>query len=125
MVETNVHFPADTSQLFDATRKAIEVSALLSEQQGSTQWRQFAHNIRGIKRELHVVQKLKSSTSKKPEKKALKDQAIKQAHRDYLAAVLIQFQRAVSTGSELGGSNPLLLNKLNHYCHVTYRKTYQ
>ncbi len=61
------------------------------------------------------MQKLKNSTSKKPEKKALKDQAIKQAHRDYLAAGLIQLQRAVSTGSELGGSNPLLLDKLNHY----------
>ena len=115
MVETNVHFPADTSQLFDATRKTIEVSALLAEQQGSTEWRQSAHNIRGIKRELRVVQKLKNSTSKKPEKKALKDQAIKQAHRNYLAAVLVQLQRAVSTGSKLGSSNPLLLEKLNHY----------
>ena len=73
MVETNVHFPADTSQLFDAIRKTIEVIATLSELQGSTEWRQFAHNIRGIKRALRVVQKLKNSTSQKPEKKALKD----------------------------------------------------
>ncbi len=115
VVETNVHFPADTSQLFDAIRKTIEVSATLSEQQGSTQWRQFTHNIRGIKRALRLVQKLKNSTSKKPEKKTLKEQAIKQAHRDYLVAVLMQLQRAVSTGAELGSSNPLLLNKLNHY----------
>jgi transposase, IS5 family len=115
VVETNVHFPADTSQLFDAIRKAIEVSAVLSEQQGSTQWRQFAHNIRGIKRKLCVVHKLKNSTSKKPEKKARKDQEIKQAHHDYLATVLIQLQRAVSTGADFGSSNPLLLSKLNHY----------
>ncbi len=87
----------------------------MAEQQGSTQWRQSAHNIRGIKRALRVVQKLKNSTSKKPEKKALKDHAIKQAHRNYLAAVLVQLQRAVSTGSKLGSSNPLLLDKLNHY----------
>jgi len=115
VVETNVHFPADTSQLFDAIRKTIEVIATLSELQGSTEWRQFAHNIRGIKRALRVVQKLKNSTSKKPEKKALKEQAIKQAHRDYLAAVLMQLQRAVSTGAALGSSNPLLLSKLNQY----------
>ena len=61
------------------------------------------------------MQKLKNSTSKKPEKKALKEQAIIEAYRDYLAAVDYQLQRAVSTGAELGSSNPLLLNKLNHY----------
>ena len=115
MVETNVHFPADTSQLYDAMRKVLEVCATFSALQGSTQWRQFAHNIRGIKRLLRVVHKLKNSTSKNPEKKALKDQAIKQAHGEYLAAANYQLQRAVSTGAEFGGFNPLLLSKLNHY----------
>ena len=115
VVETHVHFPADTSQLYDAMRKVLEVCATLSALQGSTQWRQFAHNIRGIKRLLRVVHKLKNSTSKKPEKKALKDQEIKQAHCDYLAAANYQLQRAVSTGAEFGALNPLLLSKLNHY----------
>ncbi len=90
MVETNVHFPADTSQLYDAMRKVLEVCATLSALQGSTQWRQFSHNLRGIKRLLRVVHKLKRSTSKKPEKKAQKNQKIKQAHREYLAAANYQ-----------------------------------
>ncbi len=115
MVETNVHFPADTSQLYDAMRKVLEVCATLSALQGSTQWRQFSHNLRGIKRLLRVVHKLKRSTSKKPEKKAQKDQKIKQAHREYLAAANYQLQRAMSTGAEFGGINPLLFSKLNHY----------
>ena len=115
MVETDVHFPADNIQLYDAIRKAIEVCAKLSEQQGSSQWRQFSHNIRGIKRLLRVVHQLKRSTSKKPEKKVVKDQQIKQAHRDYLAAVDFQLQRAVSTGAELGDCNPMQFNQLHHY----------
>jgi len=115
VVETNVHFPADISQLYDAMRKVLEVCATLSALQGSTQWRQFSHNLRGIKRLLRVVHKLKKSTSKNPEKKAHKDQKIKQAHREYLAAANHQLQRAISTGAEFGGVNPLLLSKLNHY----------
>ncbi len=115
VVETNVHFPADISQLYDAMRKVLEVCATLSALQGSTRWCQFSHNLRGIKRLLRVVHKLKKSTSKNPEKKAHKDQKIKQAHREYLAAANHQLQRAMSTGAEFGGVNPLLLSKLNHY----------
>ncbi len=115
VVETNVHFPADFIQLYDVIRKAIEVCAKLSERQKSSQWRQFGYNIRCIKRKLRVVHQLKRSTSKKPEKKALKDQQIKLAHRDYLDAVDFQLQRAVSTGAELGCFNPRLLSQLNHY----------
>jgi hypothetical protein len=115
VVETNVHFPADTSQLFDAIRKAIEVCAKWSFDEGLSQWRQYDHNIRHIKRMRRIVQQLKHSTSKKPEKKALKDQQIKQALLDYLAAVDYQLQRAVRTGAELGGLNPLRLSQLNGY----------
>lgn len=70
VVETNVHFPADTSQLFDAIRKAIEVCAKWSFDEGLSQWRQYDHNIRHIKRMRRIVQQLKHSTSKKPEKES-------------------------------------------------------
>jgi hypothetical protein len=37
VVETKVHFPADTIQLFDSIRKVIELCARLSDQQGSSE----------------------------------------------------------------------------------------
>jgi transposase, IS5 family len=57
VVETNVHFPADTSQLFDAIRKVIALTAKLSILQGLSQWRQYRHVILSLKRDLRVVQK--------------------------------------------------------------------
>ena len=115
VVETNVHFPVDISQLFDAIRKAIELCATWSYTQGLSQWRQSATNIKLLKKLHRIVQQHKRSTSKKPEKKDLQDQKIKQAHRDYLDAVNVQLQRVVITGAKLGACDPLLLSKLNGY----------
>ena len=44
VVETNVHYPTDISLLFDACRKVIELTARLSADQGSSDWRQHAYN---------------------------------------------------------------------------------
>jgi hypothetical protein len=115
VVETNVHFPADTSQLFDAIRKVIELTAKLSIQQGVTQWRQHRYSIRGIKRDLRVVQKLNHSTSKNSEKKAKADQEIKKAYENYIGSVEYQLVKAMNTVDELGSKNTLLSSKIYSY----------
>lgn len=115
VVETNVHFPADTSQLFDAIRKVIELTAKLSIEQGSSQWRQYRFMIRGIKRELRVVQKLTHSTSKNPEKKKQKNQEIKKAYQNYLGSVDYQMIRSGITVDEYGKRNQLLSLKIKSY----------
>ncbi len=84
VVETNVHFPGDIIQLYDAIRKIIELCADLSARNGSTQWRQSPNNVRKIKRLLRSMQKHESSTSKNPEKKAVKDEKYKELVRNYL-----------------------------------------
>lgn len=113
VVETNVHFPADTSQLYDATRKVIELTAKLSLQQGSMLWRQYKHLIRDIKRDLRVVQKLNHSNSKNSEKKAYHE--IKKAYQNYIGGVEYQLIRAMNTVDELGAENALLSSKINSY----------
>jgi transposase, IS5 family len=115
VVETKVHFPADTIQLFDAIRKVIELCARLSDQQGSSEWRQYAHTIRSIKRDHRIIQKLKHSTSKKPEKQAKTNQRIKEAHRQYLGSVDFQMIRATITIEEIGQRDPLLLSRIRNY----------
>ena len=115
VVETNVHFPGDILQLYDAIRKSIELCADLSTQYSSTQWRQSEYIIRKIKRLLRVLQKHKRSTSKSPEKKALKEAKFKELVHDYLAEVDYQLQRAENTVKELATHNPLWQSKLTYY----------
>jgi hypothetical protein len=115
VVETNIHFPADTSQLFDAIRKVIELTAKLSIQQGSMEWRQYRHVIRSIKRELRVVQKLNHSTSKNAEKKEKAVEEIKKAYQNYVGSVEYQLVRAMKTVDELGADNPLLSSIIYSY----------
>jgi len=63
VVETDVHFPTDINLLFDAIRKMIETAAVISQDIGSSMWRQSSYNIKTFKRVYRTVQRLKHSTS--------------------------------------------------------------
>lgn len=84
VVETNVHFPTDVNLLFDGVRKAITLCAQLCLLLGISGWRQYHHNIKQIKKCFRRIQKLKRSTSQNKEKKAKREQEIRQAYESYL-----------------------------------------
>lgn len=85
VVETDVHHPTDINLLLDAVRKAIETSAQLCRDEGLSDWRQSAYNIRQLKKAYRRVQQLKRSTSKDEAKREARQAEIEQAYRDYLA----------------------------------------
>ena len=72
VVETDVHFPTDINLLLDAVRKMIETCANLCQDEGLSDWRQSAYNIRQFKKSYRRVQQLKRSTAKDPDKRAAK-----------------------------------------------------
>jgi len=84
VVETDVHYPTDTNLLFDATRKMINLIAIICSEIGITVWRQSHHNITKAKRSLRVIQKLKRSTSKDKSKKEKRDELIVMEHQQYI-----------------------------------------
>jgi hypothetical protein len=84
VVETHVHYPTDINLLLDAVRKTIETCARFSAEAGLSDWRQSAHNVRGVKKAYRRVQQLKRSTAKDPEKREARRVEIEQAYRDYL-----------------------------------------
>lgn len=86
VVETHVHYPTDINLLWDAMRKLIEIIAGLCADLGMTDWRQSAYQLRQFKKLFRQVQRLKHSTAKDPEKRTAKQEAVRQAHRDYLDA---------------------------------------
>ena len=97
VVKTDVHFPTDINLLFDALRKTIEECAGLCQEQDLTDWRQSRYNIKTIKKTYRIIQRLKHSTSKNEEKRQARDEAIKQAHVDYLDQAETFLERARAT----------------------------
>jgi hypothetical protein len=85
VVETDVHYPTDINLLWDALRKLIAILAGLCGELGIAGWRQSAYQLRQLKKLYRQVQQLKHSTSQDPEKRAAKQEAVRQAHRAYLA----------------------------------------
>jgi hypothetical protein len=84
VVETDVHYPTDTTLLFDAIRKMISLVAIICSEVGITEWRQSHHQILKVKRLLRGIENLKRCTSKDEAKKAQRDQHIINAYQNYI-----------------------------------------
>jgi len=87
IVETDVHYPTDINLLLDAIRKAVFLSARLCSDLGITEWRQYWHIFKKIKKQFNFVRKLKRSKSKDEAKKGKGEQLIIDAHRQYVDLV--------------------------------------
>ncbi len=121
VVETDVHYPTDINLLFDAIRKAIQLAALISQDQGQSLWRQYEYSIRSFKKLFRRAQQLKRSTSKDEKKKAIREALIVIAHKIYIEAAHGYIQKATWTIDNLSSDNPLNLarvqaleNYINH-----------
>ncbi|NIV13873.1 MAG: ISNCY family transposase, partial [Aliifodinibius sp.] len=84
VVETDVHYPTDINLLLDAIRKVLFLCGQLCNELGITEWRQYRHIFRKIKKQFNIVRKLKRSTSKDAIKKAERQQLIVDAHCQYV-----------------------------------------
>ncbi len=97
--------------LFDAIRKVITLIAQLNRERGIKGWRQSAHNLRRIKKLYRTVQRMKRSRSKVPEKKAQRDQLIREAYLAYLDVVSSFLERSREIIAQLS-SQALLVQEL-------------
>lgn len=103
VVETDVHYPTDISLLFDATRKVIELSARLSADQGLSDWRQHAYNVRQLKRHLRAAQSTKHSTARSEAQKEKNDARVIAAHANYLEVAQSYLGKARQTLARTAG----------------------
>ncbi len=79
-----MHYPTDINLLFDAMRKTIALTADYAQMTHIDGWRQSSFNIRQVKRAYRAAQQVKRSTSKDEAKKQKRQDAIIQAHQDYI-----------------------------------------
>jgi len=94
VVETDVHYPTDINLLLDAIRKVVFLIGGLCDELGVTDWRQYRHIFKKIRKQFNVVRRLKHSSSKDGAKKAQRERLIIEAHRQYVDLVDHYVQRA-------------------------------
>ena len=97
VLETDVHYPTDINLLLDAVRKIVFLIGTLCNDLGITDWRQYKHIFKKIKKQFNFVRKLKRSSSQNPEKKAQRKQLIIDAHLAYVDMVETYVQRAIES----------------------------
>ncbi len=97
VVETDVHYPTDISLLFDAIRKVIELTARLSAEQGMSDWRQHAYNLRQLKRHLRAAQNAKRSKARDEAQKEKHEVRVIEAHGAYLELAQDYLNKAQDT----------------------------
>ncbi|MBT8491112.1 MAG: ISNCY family transposase [Deltaproteobacteria bacterium] len=84
VVKTDVHHPTDINLLWDAIRKIIQLIAKDCDGIGITEWRQYRHILRKIKKLFNKAQRLKPSKSKDERKKEERDRKIVEAYQAYV-----------------------------------------
>ena len=97
VLETHVHYPSDINVLWDAMRKTITLTAQWCECLGMSDWRQWAHNVRHVKRLMRTAQNKKRSKAKSPEQVRKNQALIVEAHQDYLDAAQGYLDKARQT----------------------------
>jgi IS5 family transposase len=58
VVETNIHYPTESSLIVDGVRKTIELCAALSEDFGLTRWRQHDHLLKKVKQTARQISRI-------------------------------------------------------------------
>ena len=101
VVETDVHYPTDSNLLYDAMRKVITLTARWCADLEVSEWRQYRHNIRQLKRLLRAAQNKRRS---KAQSVVLQEQNAKRmlaAYEEYLAVAAGYLYKAQETLARL------------------------
>jgi len=95
VVETNIHYPTESSLIVDGVRKTIELCAALSLDFEITGWRQHAHLLKKVKQTARQISRISARKGAK-----YKERLAKQ-YRKLLGRVKGILQRAVETCNTL------------------------
>lgn len=105
VMETNIHYPTESSLIDDGTRKIIELSASVALDLDLPGWRQYAQlrkKIKNLTREIGRV-----AASKNPDQKKMK-----RLYKKLLKRTLRILERAEKTVSEACTSDPAILGQI-------------
>lgn len=100
VVETNIHYPTESSLIWDGVRKSLNVCVELADLLGVPGWRQSRHLSKKIKYLAQTISRISASKSPK------KEDALKSRYGDLLQRTKILLERAKSLlkSAETGSS---------------------
>jgi hypothetical protein len=97
VVKSNVHYPTDTSLLFDAMKFLINLIGSLANKHDIPGWREYKYCIRKIRTLKRKASNLRRSTSKKDEVTIKREQTIEEAHKELITLCQSALSRLDST----------------------------
>ena len=101
VVKSNVHYPTDTSLLFDAMRYLINLIGTLANKRGLSGWRQDKYYIRKIKALKRKASSINRSTSKTEEAVIKRERLIEEAHKDLIILCHLMLTKLKPTFAQL------------------------
>ena len=113
VVKSNVHYPTDTSLLFDAMRYLINLIATLANKHGLSGWRENKYYIRKIRTLKRKATSIKRSTSKIEEVVAKRDTLIAEAHRELIDLCQFTLKKLKGTFELLKQANYITSKQTN------------
>ena len=99
VMQTNIHYPSESSLIYDGIRKIIELASLLAKQHGLSGWRQQAHLRTGVKRRAREIARIAVRQGAKYK------QRLKRAYEKLLKLARKVIARARELCGELSGSD--------------------
>lgn len=127
VVETNIHYPTESSLIGDGMWKIIPLCAKLAEEIGASGWRQSQHLLRRIKEDVRTISQI--SASKSPTVKDGLPSAYKRL-LDRAATILGRAKTLQKQGETAGSIGALALSKqllrwielTGQVCNTAYRR---
>ena len=96
-----MHYPTDINLLYDALRKVITLSARWCAELAVSDWRQYRHNIRQLKRLLRAAQNRKRSRAQSAVLQEQNARRLRAAYEEYLATAAHYLYKAQETLARL------------------------
>jgi hypothetical protein len=124
VVQTNIHYPTDSTLIGDGLRKVLKLSAAVAWEYGITGWRQHAHWYKGVRAQVRLIGQAARSKS------ATKGARMEKEYRKLLVTAKELLERAnlllasvaVNTRSVLGGLSVAAKHQeIKHYVELTQK----
>jgi hypothetical protein len=112
VVKSNVHYPTDTSLLFDAMKFLINLIGTLANKHGISGWREYKCCIRKIKTLKRKASSIRRSTSKKEEVTIKRERLIEETHRELMILCQSMLSKLDSTIALLKRSDCIKAEKV-------------
>lgn len=109
VVETNIHYPTDSSLILDGIRKLLPLCADLSADLDESGWRQSKHLLKRAKQLARVISQISASRSPKAK------ESLPMAYTRLLEFTGKLVERAKNLEKTAGGRHKLLVEKLRHW----------